>query len=84
VADEGWAKRSEGVAAAEALGAMAMAHAGWLLSGASCGGSGAHGDKPPRALGGGQRLWRGCGVWTEVKRTMDKEVGGPWAEPIVS
>lgn len=48
-------------------------------SGASCGGgAGAHGDKPPRALGGGgQRLWRGCGVWMEVKETMDKGTG--WA-----
>ena len=48
-------------------------------SGASCGdGAGAHGDKPPRALGGGgQRLWRGCGVWMEVKETMDKATG--WA-----
>lgn len=57
-----------------------MARAGWLLSGASCG---AHGDKPPRALGGGQRLWRGSGVWMEVEETMDKEVGGPWREPIL-
>lgn len=47
-------------------------------SDASCGGgAGAHGDKPPRALGGGQRLWRGCGVWMEVKETMDKGTG--WA-----
>lgn len=54
-------------------------------SGASCGGGGgAHGDKPPRALGGGQRLWRGCGVWMEVVETMDKELGGPLMEPILS
>jgi len=56
----------------------------WMASLRRGGGSGAHGDNPPRALGGGQRLGRGCGVWTEVKRPMDKEVGGPWAKPIVS
>jgi len=62
---------------------MAMAHAGWLLSGAVA--------AVVRTATSRRVLWvvgngcgGGCGVWTEVKRTMDKEVGGPWAKPIVS
>jgi len=62
---------------------MAMAHAGWLLSGAVA--------AVARTATSRRVLWvvgngcgGGCGVWTEVKRTMDKEVGGPWAKPIVS
>jgi len=62
---------------------MAMAHAGWLLSGAVA--------AVARTATTRRVLWvvgngcgGGCGVWTEVKRTMDKEVGGPWAKPIVS
>ena len=60
-----------------------MAHAGWLLSGAVA--------AVARTATTRRVLWvvgngcgGGCGVWTEVKRTMDKEVGGPWAKPIVS
>ena len=60
-----------------------MAHAGWLLSGAVA--------AVARTATSRRVLWvvgngcgGGCGVWTEVKRTMDKEVGGPWAKPIVS
>ena len=47
------------------------------------GGAGAHGDKPPRALGGGQWPWRGCGVWMESWRWTRwiKEMGGPSTEP---
>ena len=64
---------------------MAVAHAGWLLSGGFV-------WWWWRATATSRRvLWvvgngcgGGCGVWTEVKRPMDKEVGGPWAKPIVS
>jgi hypothetical protein len=64
--DDGWGQHSAAAAEAEramAIAALLAAWAQWHLSGASCGGGALeHGDRPPRALGGGQATAEACGV----------------------
>jgi hypothetical protein len=66
--DDGWGQHSGAAAEAErAMGIAALLAAGlggyWHLSGASCGGGAlGHGDRAPRALGGGQGTAEACGV----------------------